>query len=99
MHCASYNDQTEILQTLITHGGEVNVVDDLGRTALMYAAMAGQTGVIDLLLDAGSELLARDKRANTALHFACMHVRTVYWLGILWGFPGWGLLMELPGCE
>ncbi|CAN0514689.1 unnamed protein product, partial [Scytosiphon promiscuus] len=69
-----------ITQTLVKHGADVNSTDDLGYTALHWAARSGTPAVIDALLQAGADLKARSSRvrlktthffkASTPLHVA-----------------------------
>lgn len=46
VHAAAYNDHCESLQMLLSNGGDVNRLDNSGKTPLMYAAMNGQTGTL-----------------------------------------------------
>lgn len=43
-------------KTLLNHGADVNSSDDLGCTALHWAASSSEAGVIDALIDAGGDL-------------------------------------------
>jgi uncharacterized protein len=48
--CGALDD----IQTLVTAGGDVNIVGDLGNTPLHIAAMSGQTEAVKLLLEVGA---------------------------------------------
>ena len=49
MHAAAFNDQVECLQLLLSHGGDVNVVDSASKTPLMMAAENGHAGAVGKL--------------------------------------------------
>nr|CAD7432745.1 unnamed protein product [Timema monikensis] len=49
--------------------------DNLGKTALMWAATEGHTGLAELLLDKGASLSRQDKEGLTALGWACLRGR------------------------
>ena len=65
---ASMNDPLEV-ERLITDGHLVDRFDDLGKTALHYAAEREALQVVRLLLDAGAHVDAQDvtEAGNTAL--------------------------------
>lgn len=51
---------------------KVDATDDIGRTALMAAARAGQEAAVRLLLDLGADINARDRDDVTALFYAAL---------------------------
>ena len=51
---------------LIEKGAEVNVMDNKGKTSLMYAAAEGNTKIVKLLLREQSRLDFRDRLGMTA---------------------------------
>jgi ankyrin repeat protein len=51
-------------------GAKVDDSDDLGRTALMYAAVAKRADIVRSLLERGASPNIQDKSGWTALHFA-----------------------------
>lgn len=46
IHAASFSDQGESLQLLLSHHATVNVADQQGRTPLMYAAANGNVTAV-----------------------------------------------------
>ena len=54
----------------VSDGENVDAVDQEGRTALFYAAAAGDEAIIAKLLEYGSNINAQDKNLETPLHFA-----------------------------
>lgn len=54
--------------------GDVDEVDENGRTALMYCAIADQVECLQVLLNRGSVISARDTSGQTALHWAAATV-------------------------
>ena len=52
---------------LIEKGGDINVRDGDGRTALMRASKRGHIEVVKLLLEKGADVRARDKNNRTCV--------------------------------
>ncbi|MGH0178935.1 UNVERIFIED_CONTAM: hypothetical protein FKN15_077973 [Acipenser sinensis] len=72
LHAAAFSENLPSLQLLLSHGAEVNAVDQAGRSAIMVAADCGQTAIVDILLSrAKADLTLLDENKNTALHLAC----------------------------
>lgn len=46
MHAAAFNDQVECLQLLLSRGGNVDAVDQCGKTPLIMAADNGHAGAV-----------------------------------------------------
>ena len=65
------NGDIELVKTLINNGAAVDAVDELGRTAIMFASSRGQVEVVKMLLDNGAEADVKDSYDNTALMWAC----------------------------
>jgi ankyrin repeat protein len=59
-----------IVDLLLSHGAELDAVDDRGRTALMMAAEIGHAEVVKLLIGRGADQSVRDKGGRTALDLA-----------------------------
>jgi ankyrin repeat protein len=66
---ASAAGNVELVALLLAHG-DVNALDDRGRTALMRACQAGHPEVVRLLLEKGAEKGARGDDGATALELA-----------------------------
>jgi ankyrin repeat protein len=62
--------RAEVVEFLLSRGGDVNTQDSDGSTALHRAALCGHTNVIRLLLEHGADVNARDAYGCTPLHSA-----------------------------
>lgn len=60
----------EGLRAQVVRGEDMNHQDDLGKTALVYAALAGDGATIKLLLQGGARPSIRDLDGRVALHWA-----------------------------
>ena len=72
------NNEVEMARTLIARGANVNVVDKLGMTPLLWAANVdfGDTAMIELLLKSGARMDTRNKDGLTPLELARKHGHT-----------------------
>ena len=72
LHYAARNEQwsTEVLQTIISHGVDVNTTNKKSVTALMIACANGNKDAINVLLDAGADTNIADADGDTWLHNA-----------------------------
>jgi ankyrin repeat protein len=72
------NNEVEMARALIARGANVNVVDKLGMTPLLWAANVdfGDTAMIELLLKSGAKTDARNKDGLTPLELARKHGHT-----------------------
>lgn len=67
-----YYISNDEIKEMITSGSDVNLQDNDGRTALIWAISGkATTTTIKLLLDAGANLNTQDKFGNTALIVCC----------------------------
>ncbi|MGA3204395.1 MAG: ankyrin repeat domain-containing protein [Bryobacteraceae bacterium] len=65
------NDEAmECVKIAFEHGGEVNHVDDVGRTAMHGAALRGANNIVQFLYDHGAQLDVVDKKGWTPLIIA-----------------------------
>jgi ankyrin repeat protein len=69
---AVINDRVNVARLLIARGANVNAVDKLGMTPLLYAASIdfGDSSMVDLLIKSGAKTTARTKENLTALDLA-----------------------------
>lgn len=80
---AAAKEDWKTVRKLIKKGGDINLLDDRGYSALHYAAKSGETNIVMKLFWKGAslDLLSSSGRACevTALHFAAMkgHTATV----------------------
>lgn len=68
------NDLTA-LKLILQETNDPDERDPAGRTALMYAALAGKSDFVKLLITFRASVNAEDKSGNTALHFASQDYR------------------------
>jgi ankyrin repeat protein len=65
------NDEAfECVKIALEHGGEINHVDDIGRTAMHGAALRGANNIVQYLYDRGAKLDVVDKKGWTPLIIA-----------------------------
>ncbi|MGD8840595.1 MAG: ankyrin repeat domain-containing protein, partial [Gammaproteobacteria bacterium] len=71
LHVAADIGLPPVINLLIDLGAELDARDDLGRTPLIQAAIAGNSGAVEVLLAAGADAdAAETRRGTTALHLA-----------------------------
>uniref|UniRef100_A0A8C4X0D2 Ankyrin repeat domain 54 n=1 Tax=Eptatretus burgeri TaxID=7764 RepID=A0A8C4X0D2_EPTBU len=71
---ASAGDAARVRLLLDEHGAEPGAADSKGRTALHFAACAGDEPTVRLLVERGADANPRDSLGNTPLHLAaCSH--------------------------
>jgi ankyrin repeat protein len=63
-------DAIDAIQMLIAGGVDVNAANDLGQTALHFAAQKGSEKVIEFLAENGAKIDAKDKRGKMPLDIA-----------------------------
>lgn len=62
----------DVVRLMLDRGANPNLVDKMGNTALMKAAMGCDGETLAILLDAGADLNTKNKAGLTALEFAFM---------------------------
>lgn len=67
---AAVNGQFVKIMKLLENGIDVNLKDQEGRTALMYAAFNGHTAIMEKLIEKGASVNLRDAYGRTALMLA-----------------------------
>ena len=70
---------TKTVQTLLTHGVQVNRQDKHGATALMLAAARGHTDVVTTLLAKGADVNLQHTTGQTALMLAVVGGHSPVW--------------------
>ena len=71
LHYAARNYQcADVLQTIISHGIDVNAANEENVTALMIACENGNKDAINVLLNAGADPSIADDGGDTLLHYA-----------------------------
>jgi len=63
-------NRLDLMQLILAHGADVNATGPMNRTALHYAAAAGQAGKIELLLSHGANRTSLDDNGDTPLALA-----------------------------
>ncbi len=71
-HYVSRAGTPEMVKVLITHGADLNSLDDLGRTPLHVAVAYHSTEIVKLLIDAGADINRREEfqGGRTSLYYA-----------------------------
>ncbi|XP_011641103.1 ankyrin repeat domain-containing protein 27-like [Pogonomyrmex barbatus] len=70
LHVAVLHDQIVIVDFLLDHDTDINVVDSDGMTALHHTCIKGHQNILLLMLHANADPTAIDSRGNTPLHLA-----------------------------
>lgn len=71
LHSAAKHGQVDLLRDILKLSGfTVDFADDMGMTALHFAALSGSPSCVTALLDKGFSPLVKDNNNWTTLHFA-----------------------------
>lgn len=70
IHEAALNNLTADIERMIAEGSDINLKDEDGRTALMYASFNGHSGIMQNLISKGAIVNQSDNYGRTALMFA-----------------------------
>ncbi|KAF2903365.1 hypothetical protein ILUMI_02821, partial [Ignelater luminosus] len=78
--CAAsqYTDKNTI-ESLLSHGLDINSTDKEGKTPLHWASFSGRKDIVKLFLSKGAKINAEDKGGNTPLYWAIRtnHIQVV----------------------
>jgi ankyrin repeat protein len=79
---AEIGDLDRVKAIFLEEGGDLEVGDNGGNTALHHASNEGHTDVVQWLAQMGANLEAKDRTSRTALWFASGegHLDLVQWL-------------------
>lgn len=70
LHIASMRGYSDIVETIISLGADVNKKDDSGCTALHYAADHKETATLKTLLKSNANIHEKNNKGQTPLHLA-----------------------------
>jgi hypothetical protein len=68
---ASYWGLLDIIEALLSRGADIDMENDLGKSALHFAAIGNKAPVVAYLCSNGAKVDKQDNDGNTALHRAC----------------------------
>jgi serine/threonine-protein phosphatase 6 regulatory ankyrin repeat subunit B len=68
--CDDSTGSPDMIRELVRLGADLNLVDSLGRSALMYAVARGHTAIVRALVDAGARVDTQSDDGLTALDAA-----------------------------
>ncbi|XP_028324531.1 ankyrin repeat domain-containing protein 1 isoform X2 [Gouania willdenowi] len=60
-----------VIKKYLSNGGNPNVHDELGRTALHRSSIEGHIEVVHMLLEKGADINLKDQLGSRAIHWAC----------------------------
>ncbi|WP_319803449.1 ankyrin repeat domain-containing protein [Wolbachia endosymbiont (group B) of Aporia crataegi] len=70
LHYAAKNNNSDLVDLLLTKGADINAKDNSGNTPLHLATLNGKLQVVKKLLEKGADINAKDNSGNTPLHLA-----------------------------
>jgi len=71
LQCGILGGHWAITDLLLREKADLEQTDNVGRTALIVAAMEGHLGILELLISRGASTEAKDYTGLTALSWAC----------------------------
>jgi uncharacterized protein len=63
-------DPVDVIKLFVEAGADIDAINDLGNTALHYAAQTGATRIVEYLADRGAKLDVKNFQGKTALDLA-----------------------------
>uniref|UniRef100_A0A0G4GTF0 Uncharacterized protein n=1 Tax=Chromera velia CCMP2878 TaxID=1169474 RepID=A0A0G4GTF0_9ALVE len=73
VHEGEGGDHSQVVETLLNRGADINARTAGGDTTLILAAFRGCVKVAELLVQRGADVHARDSQGMTALHHTVLH--------------------------
>lgn len=71
LHVCAGKNYTSLIEVLIRYGGNIDIQDMWGNSALLYAVENEHFEASEILLRSGAQVNRADNRGNTPLHSAC----------------------------
>ncbi len=87
LHLATVNKHVPVIATLIDSGANVNAQDNLGKSAMHYAALEGQTTILEILLSRNADPNIVDCNGNTPLHITATCNQPLASITLLYNSP------------
>ena len=73
---AAQRNDIDLVRQLVDSGSDINMRDDYGMVALLFASHLGYTGMVELLLNSGADPNIRDINGMTSLILGSLYGRT-----------------------
>lgn len=73
LHACAMGDSTDSSLFLLSHGANVDAIDENGQTPLMYAARLGNEACLEIFITAKADHSVHDSNLNNCLHLAAMN--------------------------
>lgn len=73
IHLLSWLRDTQVLEYFVKYGGDIDLVDKYGSTALHYTMISKNDNMTLYLIDMGSDINKQDIDGNTPLHMAVIN--------------------------
>jgi serine/threonine-protein phosphatase 6 regulatory ankyrin repeat subunit B len=73
MERAVFNDDLEIIKSLVVHGADINQKDQYFWSPIIYAAGNGRTEILKYLVDNGADINVKTSSGRNALHFCAVY--------------------------